>query len=139
MIIAMFPLQLMKAVIMARKSERPSLVLTQEQRTTLQELSAKKSLKSGVCGVFAHGFRFFRNNGMRLRHLVQIAQSIQRFEASTVVSVSRDKTDDKFIGLAIDSGAAILISGDPDLKDVKAYKGVEILSPAQFFERFKIR
>ncbi len=129
----------MKAVIMARKSERPSLVLTQEQRTTLQELSAKKSQKSGVGGVFAHGFRFFRNNGMRLRHLVQIAQSIQRFEASTVVSVSRDKTDDKFIGLAIDSGAAILISGDPDLKDVKAYKGVEILSPAQFFERFKIR
>ena len=139
MIIAMFPLQLMKAVIMARKSERPSLVLTQEQRTTLQELSAKKSQKSGVGGVFAHGVRFFRNNGMRLRHLVQIAQSIQRFEASTVVSVSRDKTDDKFIGLAIDSGAAILISGDPDLKDVKAYKGVEILSPAQFFERFKIR
>lgn len=68
---------------------------------------------------------------------MQIAQSIQRFEASTVVSVSRDKTDDKFIGLAIDSGAAILISGDPDLKDVKAYKGVEILSPAQFLERFK--
>jgi len=53
------------------------------------------------------------------------------------VSMSRDKTDDKFIGLAIDSGAAILISGDPDLKDVKAYKGVEILSPAEFFERFK--
>ena len=73
----------------------------------------------------------------RLRHLVQIAQSIQGFEASTAVSVSRDKTDDKFIGLAIDSGAAILISRDPDLKDVKAYKGVEILSPAQFFERFK--
>lgn len=37
----------------------------------------------------------------------------------------------------IDSGAAILISGDSDLKGVRAYKGVEILSPAQFFERFK--
>ena len=42
MIIAILPLQLMKAVIMARKSERPSLVLTQEQRTTLQELSASR-------------------------------------------------------------------------------------------------
>jgi predicted nucleic acid-binding protein len=52
------------------------------------------------------------------------------------VAVSRDKTDDKFIELAIVSGATILISGDPDLKGVKAYKGVEILSPAQFFERF---
>ena len=81
--------------------------------------------------------RYFGESG-RLRHLVQIAQSIQRLEISSAVSVSRDKTDDKFIELAIDSGSSILISGDPDLKDVKAYKGVEILSPAQFFERFNL-
>ena len=79
---------------------------------------------------------YFGDSG-RLRHLVKIAQSIQRFEVSAAVSVSRDKTDDKFIELAIDSGAQILISGDPDLKDMKGYKGIEIHSPAQFFERFK--
>ena len=79
--------------------------------------------------------RYFGASG-RLRHLVQIAQSIKRFEISSSVSVSRDKTDDKFIELAIDSGASILISGDPDLKDVTTHKGIEILSPAQFFERF---
>ena len=80
--------------------------------------------------------RYFSESG-RLRHLVAIAQLIQHFELTTEVSVSRDKTDDKFIALAIDSGATILISGDPDLKDVKTYKGIEILSPAQFFERYK--
>jgi putative PIN family toxin of toxin-antitoxin system len=79
--------------------------------------------------------RYFGDSG-RLRHLAKIAQSIQRFEVSAAVSVSRDKTDDKFIELAIDSGANILISGDPDLRVVKTFKGVEILSPAQFFERF---
>ena len=42
MTIAMVLLQLTKVVIMARKSERPSLVLTQEQRTTLQVLSASR-------------------------------------------------------------------------------------------------
>ena len=68
---------------------------------------------------------------------MKIAQSIQHFEMRAEVSVSRDTTDDKFIAAAIDSGGAILISGDPDLKDVQAYKGIEILSPAQFFERFK--
>ena len=47
-------------------------------------------------------------------------------------------TDDKFIALAIDSGASILISGDPDLKAVKTYKGIEMLSPAQFFERYQL-
>jgi putative PIN family toxin of toxin-antitoxin system len=79
--------------------------------------------------------RYFGDSG-RLRHLAKIAQSIQRFEVSAAVSVSRDKTDDKFIELAIDSGASILISGDSDLRVVKTFKGVEILSPAQFFERF---
>jgi putative PIN family toxin of toxin-antitoxin system len=79
--------------------------------------------------------RYFDDSG-RLRHLAEIAQSIQRFEVSAAVSVSRDKTDDKFIELAIDSGSSILISGDPDLRVVKTFKGVEILSPAQFFERF---
>ncbi|MDF1484190.1 hypothetical protein PY257_03175 [Ramlibacter sp. H39-3-26] len=32
----------MKVVIMARKSERPALVLTREQRITLQELAASR-------------------------------------------------------------------------------------------------
>jgi Spy/CpxP family protein refolding chaperone len=42
MIIAMLAPQLMKVVIMARKSERPALVLTREQRITLQELAASR-------------------------------------------------------------------------------------------------
>jgi len=78
--------------------------------------------------------RYFGESG-RLRHLVKIAQFIQRFEASANVAVSRDITDNKFIELALDSGSSIIISGDADLKDVRTYRGVKILSPAQFFER----
>jgi len=39
----MFPLQLLKAVIMARKSKRAALVLTPQQRATLKELAASRS------------------------------------------------------------------------------------------------
>jgi transposase len=39
----MFPLQLLKAVIMARKSKRAALALTPEQRATLKELAASRS------------------------------------------------------------------------------------------------
>jgi transposase len=39
----MFPLQLLKAVIMARKSKRAALVLTPQQRSTLKELAASRS------------------------------------------------------------------------------------------------
>jgi len=39
----MLPLQLLKAVIMARKSKRAALVLTAQQRATLNELAASRS------------------------------------------------------------------------------------------------
>lgn len=39
----MLPLQLLKAVIMARRSKRAALVLTPEQRATLKELAASRS------------------------------------------------------------------------------------------------
>jgi uncharacterized protein len=80
--------------------------------------------------------RYFGESG-RLQHLVKIAQSSRFFEPMANVSVSRDASDDKFIGLAIDAGASILMSGDPDLKTVQTYEGIEILSPAEFFERYK--
>lgn len=80
--------------------------------------------------------RYFGDSG-RMEHLVKIAQSMQCFEVAAEVAVSRDPTDDKFIALALDAGASILISGDPHLKDVRMYQGVEIVSPAHFFERFK--
>lgn len=80
--------------------------------------------------------RYFGDSG-RMEHLVKIAQSMQHFEVTAEVAVSRDPTDDKFIALALDDGASILISGDPDLKDVRMHQGVGILSLAHFFERFK--
>ena len=80
--------------------------------------------------------RYFSETG-RLEHLVKIAQSMQYFQVSAEVSVSRDPSDDKFIALAMDAGARLLISGDPDLTEVRWHQGVEILSPTLFFERFK--
>jgi putative PIN family toxin of toxin-antitoxin system len=80
--------------------------------------------------------RYFGDSG-RMAHLVKIAQSMQHFEVTAEVAISRDATDDKFIALALDAGASILISGDPDLTEVRMHQGVEVLSPAHFFERFK--
>lgn len=80
--------------------------------------------------------RYFGDSG-RLRHLIKIAQSVERFEMSAQVTISRDPTDDKFIALALDSAASIVISGDPDLQELGTHRGVEILSPALFFERYQ--
>ena len=52
--------------------------------------------------------------------------------------ISRDPTDDKFVGLAADAGAKIIISGDRDLTEIKTYQDIVILSPALFFERMRL-
>jgi len=39
--------------------------------------------------------------------------------------------------LAIDSQSNIIISGDPDLKSIQVYEGVEILSSSVFFDRYQ--
>jgi putative PIN family toxin of toxin-antitoxin system len=80
--------------------------------------------------------RYFEKDG-RLRHMSQIAQSIKRFESKARVNVSRDQTDNKFIELAIDSASTTIISGDPDLKEIQVFQGIEILSPTIFFDRFQ--
>lgn len=80
--------------------------------------------------------RYFGEFG-RLRHLIQIAQSAAFFEVTAQASISRDKTDDKFLALAMDAGATWVISGDLDLKEVQSYKGVEVVSPSQFLDRMQ--
>ena len=80
--------------------------------------------------------RYFEKNG-RQKHLIQIAQSIKRFESIAKIKISVDDTDNKFIELAIDSQSSIIISGDPDLKNIQVYAGIEILSPSIFFDRYQ--
>jgi predicted nucleic acid-binding protein len=50
-------------------------------------------------------------------------------------SVSRDADDDKFLACAVSSGTPIVITGD-DLLEVDGYKGIEILKPRGFVDRY---
>lgn len=77
--------------------------------------------------------RYFSQSG-RDSHLIRLAQASQWFDRRATDTASRDPTDDKFIQLAMDAGARIIVSGDPDLTAIKAYKGIHIFSPAQFLE-----
>lgn len=79
--------------------------------------------------------RYFGDSG-RLIYLSKLAQLVQFFDMVSSEQVSRDADDDKFVSLALDAGARIIVSGDRDLKEIKTHKGIEIMSPAAFLERF---
>lgn len=54
-----------------------------------------------------------------------------------VSGVSEDSDDDKYIAAAIEGRAVFVVSGDPDLLDVKEHQGVRIITPRAFLDLLK--
>jgi putative PIN family toxin of toxin-antitoxin system len=52
------------------------------------------------------------------------------------VMITADSSDDMFLRAAAAAGATYIISGDRHLLQIKFYKQIPILSPAEFLSRF---
>lgn len=48
----------------------------------------------------------------------------------------RDPKDDKFLDVAINGQASCIVSGDNDLLVLDPFRGIEILTPRDFLERY---
>lgn len=53
-------------------------------------------------------------------------------EITERVAECRDPTDDKFLELAVDGKAEVIVSGDADLLDLDPFRGIPIVTPAVF-------
>ena len=65
----------------------------------------------------------------RLAPLVEIVEIVQR------VQVCRDPKDDKFLELAVNGRANVIVTGDDDLLSLHPFRGIDILSPAAYLDR----
>jgi uncharacterized protein len=50
------------------------------------------------------------------------------------IEACRDPTDDKFLELAVNGHADIILSGDPDLLVLHPFRNIQIVAPAAFFK-----
>ena len=66
---------------------------------------------------------------LRLAPLIEIVEVVQRVQAS------RDPDDDKFLEVAINGRADVIVSGDGDLLDLNPFRGIAILAPAVYVDR----
>ena len=66
---------------------------------------------------------------LRLSPLVQIVTILQTFHAS------RDPNDDKFLDVAVNGRADVIVTGDGDLLALHPFRGIAILTPAAYLER----
>lgn len=69
---------------------------------------------------------------------VTLIQVRSRFvEVTERVQACRDPDDDKFLEIAVRAAADVLITGDADLKVLHPFRGIPILSPADFLEVYE--
>ena len=53
---------------------------------------------------------------------------------SSAINACRDPRDDKFLEVAVHGQADAIITGDADLLDLNPFRGIAILTPAEYLE-----
>jgi putative PIN family toxin of toxin-antitoxin system len=66
-----------------------------------------------------------------LRRLGQIAESVS---ITQLIRECRDPKDDKFLEVALNGRADVIITGDADLLEMHPWRGIAILSPVGYLQ-----
>jgi uncharacterized protein len=67
--------------------------------------------------------------------LLRFAPLVELIEIVQMVRASRDPKDDKFLDVAVNGRADVLVTGDKDLLELNPFRGVAILTPAEYIGR----
>ncbi len=71
-----------------------------------------------------------------IEDLIDLLETIgEAFTVSTIPDVCRDPKDNFILGLASESQADFLVTGDEDLLILESYENTEIIQPAELIER----
>jgi uncharacterized protein len=106
-----------------RQVELNSLLLFSE--STMNELADVLSRKKFDRYVSRDDRRGFLERLGKIAEFIPIVQLVRE---------CRDPKDDKFLEVALNGGADVIITGDTDLLKMNPWRGVEILSPAKCLE-----
>jgi uncharacterized protein len=72
---------------------------------------------------------------VRLKLAEEYAQKCRKVAITAPIRACRDPKDDKFLELAVHGRAELIVTGDEDLLALHPFRGVEILTPADYLNR----
>jgi len=72
----------------------------------------------------------------RLGTLPLLKVEAESFIPTESVTVCRDLTDDHLLSLAIEADADCIVTGDKDLLVLNPFRGIPIVTPAEFIKKF---
>jgi len=67
--------------------------------------------------------------------LERVASLVEIIEVLQSIRASRDSKDDKFLEAAVNGRADVIVTGDQDLLDLNPFRGIAILTPADYLAR----
>lgn len=70
----------------------------------------------------------------RIQFLMVLLREARLVRVNRIVEDCRDPKDNKYLELALEAGAACIVSGDNDLLELHPYHGIGILTPRQFLD-----
>ena len=80
-------------------------------------------------------FTRYLDGARRDRFLTHLRASGSFVNVRQMVQICRDPKDDKFLDVAVNGGADLIVTGDADLLVLHPFEGVEIVTPAAYLAR----
>lgn len=80
-------------------------------------------------------FARFIGQGLLEPFLNDVWTTAQSVVISTPIRACRDPRDDKFLEVAVHGRADAIVTGDRDLLALNPFRGIAILTPAEYLER----
>jgi len=110
-----------QAVRMARREGR--LLVSEATMYELADVLSRRKLDRYVS---------LENRKQFIRELRRVAELVPIIQ---IVRECRDPSDDKFLEVALNGRADLIITGDQDLIALNPWREIEIVSPAEYLQR----
>ena len=102
-----------------------------------QSLASEATLRELMEKLLAKKFDPYVSRDQREALLLRLAPLVEIVEIVQAVQASRDAKDDKFLEVAVNGRADLLVTGDKDLLALHPFRGVDILTPADYLVRLR--
>jgi putative PIN family toxin of toxin-antitoxin system len=123
---------LISALMNEQSVSAKALVLAMRHFTLLASNETWDELQRKV---YSPKFNAFWDEEARIVFLTLLASRTVFVHTTSQITACRDVDDNKFLNLAVDGGAHLMISGDADLRVLNPFQSIAILSPADFLQR----
>ncbi len=100
-----------------------------------QLLVSTDTLRELVTKLFLPKFDRYVSRERREALLERLPPNVEVVEIVQRIRACRDPKDDKFLEVAVNGEAQVLVSGDADLLALHPFRGTDILTPAEYLKR----